>query len=323
MSKGASMRLLCLAAAMASVLLSAACSGGGAPPPPPVVIFSAGVDAAGRATVWRDGEPYAYIEEGGAFHSVWVQGATVHAAGVAPNDRPLYWSDGGGANNKFVQLGAGRGMATAVCADAAGRAYIAGWDASGGRVWGGAGDALHNFWPGARPCAIAIDQDGVYTAGWDEWGAVLWRGDEWLEEADVPGDAAYYAVGASNGVTYAAGECDGLPVWIRTSDDDINVLPGYGDGIATSLHLSGGRLSVAGFDGDGGKVWAGPAAGSAAGVSVRQDLGAAAEPESVFAFGGDVYAGGWGGRGGRVWRNGSTVRDHGAGSDVYSIFVVQ
>jgi hypothetical protein len=320
MPKAASIRLLCLAAAMASVPLSVACSGGSAPPPP--VVFSAGVDAAGRATVWRDGAPYAWIEEGGAFHSVWVQGQTVHAAGVAPGGRPLYWSGSGSGDKIYVQLGAGQGLATAVCADAAGRAYIAGWDASGGKVWGAGGEVLHSFWPGARPCAIAVGGGGLYAAGWDEWGAVVWRGDEWLQEADVTGDAAYYAVGVSGGVIYAAGECDGLPVWIRTSDEDINVLPGYGDGIATSLHLSGGRISVAGFDGDGGKVWAGPAAGPAAGVSTRSSLGAAAEPEAVSALGGDVYAGGWGGRGGRVWRNGSTLRDLGAGSDVYSIFVV-
>jgi hypothetical protein len=325
MPKRASMRPLCFAAALAPALVvapvSVACSGDPAPPPP--AVFSAGVDASGWATVWRDGEPYAWIEEGGAFHSVWVQGRSVHAAGVAPNDRPLYWSDAGGGK-LYRELGAGQGMATAVCTDAAGRAYIAGWDASGGRVWRGAGDALHSFGRGARPCAMAVDGDVVYTAGWDyNGGAVIWRDGARLEGGGIPGEAAYYAVGVSNGAIYAAGESDGLPVWIRTSDDAVNVLPGYGDGVATSLHISGGRISMAGWDDDGGKVWAGPAAGDARGVSVRQGLGAAAEPESVFALGGDVYAGGWGGMGGMVWRNGSPVRDLGAGSDVYSIFVVQ
>jgi hypothetical protein len=320
-----------LAAALVAAL--AACSSTDddpvTPPATPAVVFAAG-SANGRATIWQDGVQKWQVEaSGGKFYSIWVTGTaaapTVHAVGQSSTGRPLYWRSTDGA---AIALGSGQGTATAVCVEG-GNVYVAGDESGVGKVWSGSATGAtltqrHTLPQGAMPWAIAVSGNNVYTAGDDDEGACVWRDGGMADYLDTePGDAApacFWAVGVSGSNVYAAGECDGAPVWLQV-DGDYGFL-GDGDGLASSLHITGGSLHVAGWDALGGKVWRGAPGSSLSQVAVS--VSGAAEFESVRVLGSDVYTGGWTGNAGAVWKNGTQTPSGGlgAGSDVLSVFVV-
>jgi hypothetical protein len=314
-----------LAALAAALTLSfAACSGDDYEDTgdPTAVVYSAGIDASYRATVWERGGVLRRFDAESILYSVWVSASapeTVYAAGQAPNGRPFYWSSG--SPDALNYLGSGEGEATAVCVSG-GQVYVAGADAAGGKVWRD-GQQLYSLPAGSMPWAMAVAGNTVYTAGDDHFGACIWRNGEQEpidfldgEDGDAP---VFWSVGVSGSVVYAAGQYEDCPVWIRTGDPVVHYL-GAGEGSASSLHLSGGNIYIAGHDAAGGKVWWGPA-GGAMGNTVG--LGAGAYPESVFALGGAVYSGGSAPGGGMVWKNSERLYGLGANNDVLSVFAVE
>jgi hypothetical protein len=325
---------------LAAVLVAAlaACSSDPDEPDPtptnPPVVYAAGANSGGLPTVWKDGVALKTFDSpGGTFYSIWVSGTaaapTVYAVGESGGGRPFYWRSPD-ADAYYIAAQNVQGALTAVCIEG-GQVYVAGDEAGVGRVWSGpAGGTqlqrLHALPDGAMPWAIAVSGTTVYTAGDDDEGACVWRnGDaqpiDWLDTE--PGDVApacFWAVGVSGGQVYAAGECGGSPVWLRADGNGNENFLGVGDGAASSLHVAGGSLHVAGWDATGGKVWRG-----APGGALTQVVSVAgSEFESVRALGNDIYTGGWSGSGGAVWKNGTTMpHSYGAGSDVLSVFVVQ
>lgn len=325
MAKNASARMaLSLAAALAPALAAAlalspaACTEGDSDghEVTPASVFAAGHDEWGRAMVWKDGAEFGWAPgAGGDFYSVCVSRGTVHAVGQAPDGRPFHWRSDSG---ECAYLGSGQGRATSVRVSG-GRIYVAGWDAAGGAVWRD-GAELHGLGAGSRPCAIAIHGTDVYAAGRDGAGGRVWlNGDPMGGIGGMGGEGAELrSMDVSRGAAYAAGECDGRPAWTRAGDGGVHFL-GSGGGTAGSLQISGDLVYVAGRDGGGGMVWMGRLGDPD--MSGRIALGGGAEPESVFAFGANVYSGGWMG-GGRVWIDGDLLHDFGAGSGVHSVFVV-
>jgi hypothetical protein len=288
----------------------AACSGRDDPAPAgPTVVYAAGADAGNKATVWKDGAVLWRMPGGGEYsfscvNSVCAEGGAVHAAGqhvdlASMEARPFVWSSAGGLSF----LGSGMGMASAVCASG-GHVYVAGNDGTGGKVWRD-GQPLHSLPAYAVPMAIAVSGNDVYTAGHDSSyygeGGRVWRNAEVLRSV---GDASFLAIAVdAGGGVWAAGESDYRPCLM----DPAGALSflGSGEGTASSLHLSGDRLYVAGWDGgsdETGRIWSGRAGGA---MTAQYSFGRYANIESVFALGDDVYAGGDTLEGGGVvWKNG-------------------
>jgi len=277
-------------------------------------VFAAGFDGSDRATVWKDNAVIGQMwDTGGFFNSVWVSGSAVHAVGQTPDGRPFYWRSGN--SDTFYVLGSGQGCATSVCVSE-GRVFVAGWDATGGKVWKD-GAQQYDLGIGSRPWGISVPGIGnsVYAAGYDDRRGCIWLNGELIDTINDE-SAALYSIDVSGGVFYAAGECAGCPAWKKAGDPGLRFL-GSGGGLASSLRLSEDYLYIAGHDDMGGRVWRGLAQGTI--MSTYVGIGGGAEPESVFVFDGDVYSSGWK-DGGRVWRNSMQIRDFGAGSNVYSIF---
>jgi len=278
----------------------------------PAAVFVAGHDGSGRATLWKDGAVIGQVQ-GGCFNSVCVSGNAVHAVGQTPDGRPMYWRSGN--SDSYYVLGNGQGRATSVSVSE-GRVFVTGWDASGGKVWKD-GTQQYDLGATSHPWAMSVPGLGnsVYVAGYDDRRGCIWLNGE-LIDAINDESAAFYSIYVSGGVFYAAGEYLGRPVWKKTGDQPRFL--GSGDGLVSSLQLSGDYLYIAGYDGSGGRIWRGLPQDTT--MSTHYSLGVGAEPESVFVFGSDIYSGGWM-DGGRVWKNSASIRDFGPSSGVYSIFV--
>jgi hypothetical protein len=213
--------------------------------------YAAGQNSSERPTIWKNGNVVKTLNNYGIFYDIDVSGGAARAAGEM-GELPIYYN---GQTDSMVTLNTTFGYVNAMAVSGS-TVWLAGYGGEIGRVWSGGGATIYTFGASSYyhlPYAISVNDGVVWTAGDDEDGdASLCRNGEYIDSLE---NGVFNGVHASSAGVFVCGEADGRPVWAKLDGYSGYLGTGYGE--AWDVAVSGGNVYIAGYDGNGGKIWRG------------------------------------------------------------------